>query len=175
MGTPGVTASCESDNVLIQDAIWCNVRLINLRCDIEWLALLPGVVTPTLPPCVLGGKVALAANGGHAFTFSISVGKVQNDCSGRGRGALAELKIMSLSHRLVMSKPSHLAAAALVAIAGIALGLCLVSLPIVPTNVTADEADNLQVVYHILEGHGPGFFGLDSAWTGSRPLPSAPI
>ena len=37
----------------------------------------------------------------------------------------------------------------------------LVSLTDVARNVTADEADNLQVVYHIMAGEGPGFFGLD--------------
>ena len=53
------------------------------------------------------------------------------------------------------------AAAAMLVILGVALVLRLVSLADVPPNVTADEADNLQVVYHILAGQGPGFFGLD--------------
>jgi len=70
-------------------------------------------------------------------------------------------RVVALSHRLALGKPSHLVAAALLAIAGVALVLRLASLTNVPTNVTADEADNLQVVYHILEGHGPSFFGLD--------------
>ena len=52
-------------------------------------------------------------------------------------------------------------AAALVLILATAAILRLVSLTDVPPNVTADEADNLQVVYHILADQGPGFFGLD--------------
>ena len=42
-----------------------------------------------------------------------------------------------------------------------ALVLRLINLQETPPNVTADEADNLQVAYHILAGNGPGFFGLD--------------
>lgn len=52
-------------------------------------------------------------------------------------------------------------AAALIAIVAAAAVLRLANLTAVPPNVTADEADNLQVVYHILAGTGPGFFGLD--------------
>ena len=51
--------------------------------------------------------------------------------------------------------------AALLAIMGLGTVLRLVSLTDVPPNVSPDEADNLQVVYHILAGTGPGFFGLD--------------
>lgn len=43
----------------------------------------------------------------------------------------------------------------------VALVLRLTNLQDTPPNVTSDEADNLQVVYHILAGNGPGFFGLD--------------
>ena len=50
---------------------------------------------------------------------------------------------------------------AVVAIVVLAAALRLVSLTDVPPNVTADEADNLQVVYQILAGQGPGIFGLD--------------
>ena len=52
-------------------------------------------------------------------------------------------------------------AAAMFVIAALAAALRLVSLTDAPPNVTADEADNLQVVYHILAGTGPGLFGLD--------------
>ena len=52
---------------------------------------------------------------------------------------------------------------ALVAIVALALALRLVSLTDIPPNVLADEADNLQVVYHIMADTGPGFFGMDWA------------
>ena len=42
-----------------------------------------------------------------------------------------------------------------------AVVLRVANLGSVPVNVTADEADNLQVVYHIMENTGPGFFELD--------------
>ena len=43
-----------------------------------------------------------------------------------------------------------------------ALVVRAVALGTLPPNVTADEADNLQVAYHIAVGQaGPGFFGLD--------------
>ena len=53
--------------------------------------------------------------------------------------------------------------AALIAIVIVALALRLVSLTDIPPNVLPDEADNLQVVYRIMAGSGPGFFGLDWA------------
>ena len=43
----------------------------------------------------------------------------------------------------------------------VAIVVRIANLGTVPPNVTADEADNLQVVYHILAGNGPGFFDLD--------------
>ncbi|MCH8827472.1 MAG: glycosyltransferase family 39 protein [Chloroflexi bacterium] len=49
----------------------------------------------------------------------------------------------------------------LILVLTLALALRLVSLTDIPPNVTADEADNLQTVYHILANQGPGFFGLD--------------
>lgn len=49
----------------------------------------------------------------------------------------------------------------LVLLSGFALTIRLVSLSTIPPNVSPDEADNLRVVYHILVGKGPGFFGLD--------------
>ena len=51
----------------------------------------------------------------------------------------------------------------LIAIVAAALVLRLVSLTDIPPNVLADEADNLQVVYRIMAGTGPGFFGMDWA------------
>ena len=53
--------------------------------------------------------------------------------------------------------------AALIAIVALALALRLVSLTDIPPNVLADEADNLQVIYHIMADTGPGFFGMDWA------------
>ena len=53
--------------------------------------------------------------------------------------------------------------AALIAIVIVALALRLVSLTDIPPNVLPDEADNLQVIYRIMAGSGPGFFGLDWA------------
>ena len=53
--------------------------------------------------------------------------------------------------------------AALAAVVAIALALRLVSLTDIPPNVLADEADNLQVIYHIMADTGPGFFGMDWA------------
>lgn len=49
----------------------------------------------------------------------------------------------------------------LVPLSAFALTIRLVSLSTIPPNVSPDEADNLRVVYHILEGKGPGFLGLD--------------
>ena len=54
-------------------------------------------------------------------------------------------------------------AAALIAIVVLALMLRLVSLTSIPPNVLPDEADNLQVIYHIMADTGPGFFGIDWA------------
>jgi len=42
-----------------------------------------------------------------------------------------------------------------------ALVIRLILLTTVPVNVTADEADNLQFIYRVLAGNGPGWFGLD--------------
>ncbi|TAK35807.1 MAG: hypothetical protein EPO21_04920 [Chloroflexota bacterium] len=49
----------------------------------------------------------------------------------------------------------------LAAVVLVAFLMRLAFLVTVPPNVTADEADNLVNVYHILEGQGPGLFGLD--------------
>ena len=49
----------------------------------------------------------------------------------------------------------------LAAILVLALFLRLVSLTDIPSNLVADEADNLQTVYHIMADTGPGFFELD--------------
>ena len=53
--------------------------------------------------------------------------------------------------------------ATLISIILLALALRLVSLTNIPPNVQADEADNLQVIYHIAANTGPGFFEID--WT----------
>ncbi len=50
---------------------------------------------------------------------------------------------------------------ALAAIFVLALFLRVVSLTDTPANLVADEADNLQTVYHIMADTGPGFFELD--------------
>ena len=55
--------------------------------------------------------------------------------------------------------------AALIAITLFALALRLVSLTNIPPNLSADEADNLQVILQIMADNGPGFFGID--WTQS--------
>lgn len=47
------------------------------------------------------------------------------------------------------------------AVVALSLGLRLARLDGVPGNVTADELDNLQTAYHILEATGPSFFGFD--------------
>ena len=54
-------------------------------------------------------------------------------------------------------------AGALIAVVVLALVLRLASLTTIPPNVLADEADNLQVIYHIMADTGPGFFGVDWA------------
>lgn len=51
MGTPGELAFDANDNLLIQDHTWYKVWMINLSCDPEWLALLPGAEFPSLPSC----------------------------------------------------------------------------------------------------------------------------
>jgi hypothetical protein len=51
MGTPGELAFDAKDNLLIQDHTWDKVLMINLSCDPEWLAYLPGATVPVLPPC----------------------------------------------------------------------------------------------------------------------------
>jgi 4-amino-4-deoxy-L-arabinose transferase-like glycosyltransferase len=55
----------------------------------------------------------------------------------------------------------HWSIYALVGILIFALVIRLILLTTVPVNVTADEADNLQFIYRVLSGHGPGWFGLD--------------
>jgi 4-amino-4-deoxy-L-arabinose transferase-like glycosyltransferase len=50
----------------------------------------------------------------------------------------------------------------------VALIVRLVRLGTVPANLTADEADFFQNIYHILAGKGPGLFGFD--WTPSPAL-----
>ena len=57
---------------------------------------------------------------------------------------------------------------ALIVLSG--FGIRLVSLAEIPPNVVADEADNLQVIYHIMADTGPGFWGLD--W---KPAPAASL
>ena len=51
--------------------------------------------------------------------------------------------------------------AGVLAVLALALVVRLVELGRTPEIVTADEADNLQTAYHIIEGTGPGFFGFD--------------
>jgi 4-amino-4-deoxy-L-arabinose transferase-like glycosyltransferase len=55
----------------------------------------------------------------------------------------------------------HWSTFALAGILVFALVIRLILLTTVPVNVTADEADNLQFIYRVLAGHGPGWFGLD--------------
>ena len=76
-------------------------------------------------------------------------------------GAVVSQVGLALSSRLDWVSPPGAATIALVLIVAFALALRLASLRDVPSNVTADEADNLQVVYRILSDTGPGFFGLD--------------
>jgi len=59
-----------------------------------------------------------------------------------------------------LDKKRHLLLS-LVLLSVFALTIRLVSLSTIPPNVSPDEADNLRVVYRILMGKGPGFFGLD--------------
>lgn len=59
----------------------------------------------------------------------------------------------------IHNHPDHLVLGALLLLA---FAVRIASLGSVPGSVTADEADNLQIVYHIRAGQGmPGFFGLD--------------
>ena len=76
------------------------------------------------------------------------------------------LRLDALQVRL-LARPDLLA---LAGIAAFALALRLVWLETVPPNVTADEADNLAGVYHVVSGTGPGLFGLD--W---KPAPAFSI
>jgi 4-amino-4-deoxy-L-arabinose transferase-like glycosyltransferase len=55
----------------------------------------------------------------------------------------------------------HWSIYALTGILVFALVIRLILLTTVPVNVTADEADNLQFIYQVLAGNGPGWFGLD--------------
>ena len=56
---------------------------------------------------------------------------------------------------------------ALAAIVAIALAARLVALGGFPASMTADEADNMQVILRIVHGYGPGLFGFD--W---KPMPA---
>ena len=57
---------------------------------------------------------------------------------------------------------AHPEATAVAGLVLLSLLIRTVALTTTPPNVTADESDNLQVVYHILAGRGaPGLFGLD--------------
>ncbi len=55
----------------------------------------------------------------------------------------------------------HWSICALAGLLVFALVIRLILLTTVPVNVTADEADNLQFIYRVLAGNGPGWFGLD--------------
>lgn len=65
------------------------------------------------------------------------------------------VKLLTLFRRLDWS------AYALAGIVVFAFVIRVIFLATVPTNVTADEADNLQFIYRVIAGHGPGWFGLD--------------
>ena len=52
-------------------------------------------------------------------------------------------------------------AAAALLIFATAIALRVTKLGSIPKIVTADEADNLQTAFHIMQGTGPGFFGFD--------------
>mgnify|MGYP005851413183 CR=1 FL=1 len=68
-------------------------------------------------------------------------------------------RLVDEARRAILARPE---AVALGAVVLFALLVRVVSLGSIPANVTADEADNLQVVYHIREGRGqPGLFELD--------------
>lgn len=103
-------------------------------------------------------------------------GQSQNELSDRSGSALKSLEVTdpnrNLSAEGVFLGPSRLKVSTLftyfspsrmifILILAFALVLRLINLQETPPNVTADEADNLQVAYHILAGNGPGFFGLD--------------
>ncbi len=66
-----------------------------------------------------------------------------------------------LAELLALLRRQHWSTYALVDIVIFAMAIRLILVTTVPVNVTADEADNLQVIYHILAGTGPGWFGLD--------------
>lgn len=98
--------------------------------------------------------------------------------------ALTRSKITALGHslaqpsRLLSSRPATWigrvskfapwGAIGLAIVLLVALGVRVVRLGTVPTNLTADEGDFFQNVYHILAGKGPGPFGFD--WTPSPAL-----
>ncbi len=65
------------------------------------------------------------------------------------------VKLLTLLRRL------HWSVYALAGIVVFAFVIRVILLATVPTNVTADEADNLQFIYHVIAGTGPGWFGLD--------------
>jgi len=67
-----------------------------------------------------------------------------------------------------MSKSAPWGAIGLLIVLAVALVVRLVRLGTVPVNLTADEADFFQNIYHILAGKGPGLFGFD--WTPSPAL-----
>ncbi|MBM3933602.1 MAG: hypothetical protein FJ319_04775 [SAR202 cluster bacterium] len=75
-------------------------------------------------------------------------------------GGVARLS-NAVTRRLAGTGLLTAASAALATVVILSLLLRLASLGGTPSNVTADEADNLQTVYHIQAGTGPGFFGLD--------------
>ena len=71
--------------------------------------------------------------------------------------------LASARTRLQTARLYNWETAALIAITLFALALRLVSLTNIPPNLSADEADNLQVILQIMADNGPGFFGID--WT----------
>lgn len=71
--------------------------------------------------------------------------------------------LASARARLQTTGLYHWETAALIVITLFALALRLVSLTTIPPNMSADEADNLQVILQIMADNGPGFFGID--WT----------
>jgi len=74
---------------------------------------------------------------------------------------LATTRLNLQAELLAFLRRQHWSTYALIDILIFALIIRLVAVTTVPVNVTADEADNLQVIYHILAGTGPGWFGLD--------------
>lgn len=78
-------------------------------------------------------------------------------------GGMADAVLAPARTRLEAAGLYRWETAALVAITLFALALRLVSLSTSPPNLSADEADNLQVILQIIADNGPGFFGMD--WT----------